>query len=101
MKKNFALAALAAAVMMSCGSTKSVGDATALNGEWNIMEVNGSKVDKADVEEAPFLGFDAKDNNVYGCTGCNRLTGTLKVKGNGGIDFAGFGSLRQGFAKLE
>ena len=79
MKKNFALAALAAAVMMSCGSTKSVGDATALNGEWNIMEVNGSKVDKADVEEAPFLGFDAKDNNVYGCTGCNRLSGGLDV----------------------
>ena len=101
MKKNFALAALAAAVMMSCGSTKSVGDATALNGEWNIMEVNGSKVDKADVEEAPFLGFDAKDNNVYGCTGCNRLTGTLKVKGNGGIDFGQVGCTQMLCANME
>lgn len=101
MKKDFALAALAAAVMMSCGSTKSVGDATALNGEWNIMEVNGSKVDKADVEEAPFLGFDAKDNNVYGCTGCNRLTGTLKVKGNGGIDFGQMGCTQMLCANME
>lgn len=101
MKKNFALAALAAAVMMSCGSTKSVGDAAALNGEWNIMEVNGSKVDKADVEEAPFLGFDAKSNNVYGCTGCNRLTGTLKVKGNGGIDFGQMGCTQMLCANME
>ena len=53
------------------------------------------------MEEAPFLGFDAKDNNVYGCTGCNRLTGTLKVKGNGGIDFGQMGCTQMLCANME
>ena len=101
MKKSFALAAMAAAIIMSCGSTKSVSDVAALNGEWNIVEVDGNKIKPADAEEAPFLGFDASESRVYGCTGCNRLTGAVKMDSKGNIDFSQTGSTRMMCANMK
>lgn len=102
MKKSILMAAMAAAVMLSCGSSKPAADVAALDGEWNIIEVEGSKINAGDAEEMPFLGFDSKNSNLYGCTGCNRLTGVLKadVK-KGTIDFSQTGSTRMMCADMK
>ena len=44
--------------MSSCGSTKEAASLSSLNGEWNIIEVNGSAIVPAENQELPFIGFD-------------------------------------------
>lgn len=102
MKKSIFAAAFAAALMMSCGSTKNVTDIAALDGEWSIVEVSGTKINPGDAETAPFIGFDSKKSNLYGCTGCNQLTGTLKADAQKGtIDFSQTGSTRMMCADMK
>lgn len=102
MKKNFFAVAASVAVMASCGSTKVASDMTALNGEWSIVEVNGTKINAEDSETAPFLGFDAKESRLYGNTGCNMLTGALKADmKKGTIDFSQTGSTRMMCADMK
>lgn len=48
----------AAFAMSSCGSTKETASLSSLNGEWNIIEVNGSAIVPAENQELPFIGFD-------------------------------------------
>lgn len=60
----------------SCHTAKEAVNANDLDGEWNVMEINGQAV-KA--ESQPFIGFDAQNGRVYGYTGCNRLMGALTL----------------------
>ena len=62
--------------MSSCGSTKEAASLSSLNGEWNIIEVNGSAIVPAENQELPFIGFDTATGKVYGNSGCNRLGST-------------------------
>lgn len=102
MKKNVFMAAAAAFVMAACGSQKSVSDLSSLNGEWDIIEVEGKKINAADCESAPFLGFDAKKHNLYGNTGCNSLTGSLNANAKKGtIDFSNTGTTMMLCADME
>lgn len=73
-----------------------------LDGEWTIVEVEGNKINKGDSEETPFLGFNAKESRLYGNTGCNLLTGTLKADAKKGeIDFSQTGSTRMMCADMK
>ena len=47
-----------------------------LNGNWEVIEINGAKVQ---LEEKPTLIFDTDNMSIHGNSGCNML--------NGGIDF--------------
>lgn len=60
-----------------------------LEGEWNVVEIQGMSVAQDD-GNAPFLGFDTKEQRVYGFTGCNRLTGTFHLEQvlKGEVDFS-------------
>ena len=84
----------AAATMMACSGGKKTIDPAQLNGEWSIENVKGEKVT---AEEIPFLGFDVKEQRIYGSTGCNLLTGSLPVDSlaQGVIDFSAMGSTRK------
>ena len=77
MKKNIFIIAMAAVMASACSS--STAD---LNGEWTIEKVNGTAIHKNAGDEIPFLGFEVDKKNVYGCTGCNNLTGTMEIKDN-------------------
>lgn len=102
MKKNVFMAAIASAVLLACGSTKVATDIAALNGEWNIVEVEGNKINKGDSENVPFLGFNTKENRLYGNTGCNLLTGAIKADAkSGSIDFSQTGSTRMMCADMK
>ena len=65
MKKTMLKAAffLSAGVWMTaCGSSKQAAQAIDLTGEWNIVAVNGEKVQAANM---PYIGLDMKGKKVY------------------------------------
>ena len=66
--------------MSSCGSTKEAASLSSLNGEWNIIEVNGSAIVPAENQELPFIGFDTATGKVYGNSGCNRMMGSIDLE---------------------
>lgn len=86
---NLFVALIAVVVMVSCAGKKSF---NALNGEWNVVSVGELVVpDSVDA----FLGFDIAEQLVYGCTGCNQLTGALPVEVSPEFPmFAAMGSTR-------
>lgn len=87
--------ATALAGMSSCASTKDAATVSSLEGEWNIIEVNGTVTVPAPGQEFPYIGFDVQAGNVYGCSGCNRLTGAFDVHAKPGrIDLGTLGSTR-------
>ncbi len=100
--KKLMTATLTVALIMSCGSAKDAGNTKSLNGEWDITEVNGIKINAGDCENIPFLGFNANKKELYGNSGCNLLTGSYG--GNtkkGEIDFSQTGMTRMLCADMK
>lgn len=77
MKKISIIAA--AIALCSCSATKTTDTAVDLNGEWDIVTVDGNAVDTTKTEFRPTLGFDTAKDNVFGCAGCNSINGKAKV----------------------
>ena len=61
----------------SCRSSKEVIAVSALNGEWSIVEINGSAVSPDADQNLPYIGFDASTGKIYGNSGCNRMMGSF------------------------
>lgn len=74
--------ALAFVSVTACQSSKNALTVASLEGEWNIVEVNGTSVD--DKEQSPYIGFDTKEGRVYGNSGCNQMMGSFDVKSKPG-----------------
>ena len=84
-----------ALALFSCGSTKDTASLSSLNGEWNIIEVNGAAVVPGQGEELPFIGFDTTTGKVFGNSGCNRMMGSFDVNtASGTIDLGRLASTR-------
>lgn len=66
-------------LMFACHSGKSALTAASLNGEWNIVEVDGKSLSPNGEKGLPFIGFDAATHRVYGDAGCNRMMGSYAV----------------------
>ena len=77
MKKISIIAA--AIALCSCSATKTTDAAVDLNGEWDIVTVDGNAVDTTKTESRPILGFDTAKNTIYGCASCNSINGKAKV----------------------
>ena len=77
MKKISIIAA--AIALCSCSATKTPDAAVDLNGEWDIVTVDGTAIDTTKTEFRPTLGFDTAKDNVFGCAGCNSINGKAKV----------------------
>lgn len=77
MKKISIIAA--AIALCSCSATKTTDAAVDLNGEWDIVTVDGTAVDTTKTEFRPTLGFYTAKDNVFGCAGCNSINGKAKV----------------------
>ena len=68
MKKILVTFCLAAAMagLSSCGSTKQAAASLAdINGEWNIIEINGAAVVPAPGQAYPYIGFDKATGRLY------------------------------------
>lgn len=93
--KNFLAAACMAVMAVSCCGSKDAASVSALDGKWKITEVEGEPASAIKSENEAYIGFNAKDKLVFGCTGCNRLTGALNADSKTGtIDFSALGSTR-------
>ena len=97
MKKVFVSICIAsvALAMSSCRSTEKAVSLSSINGEWNIIEVNGSKVLTNENNELPFIAFNTTTGKVSGNSGCNRMMGRFDVNSKAGtIDLGAMGSTR-------
>ena len=98
MMKNWIFSLCMAAVsfgLASCGTSRSAATLADVEGEWNVVEIEGSAVVPAPGQEFPFMGFNCQENRIYGHAGCNRLVGTLDATAKpGNIDFRALGSTR-------
>lgn len=91
---TFCIVSIALA-MFSCRSSKEVASLYSLNGEWNIVEINGTKVTPSQEQGIPFIGFNTTTGKVYGNSGCNRLMGSFDVNAKAGLlDLGQLGSTR-------
>ena len=89
-------------LMSSCCTTRKAQVSSSINGEWNIVEVNGTKVNMTDDTESPFIGFNVNENRVYGNSGCNRMTGTLSVNTKSkSLNFGNVASTRMACHNME
>lgn len=75
---------------------KSVCCTKSLQGEWIVASVKGKAINPAD---SVFIGFDIKDNKIYGMTGCNRLMGEFKVSDDYKLSFDKLGSTKMACPK--
>lgn len=75
----FCLVGATVLALTSCRSAKEVTTVSVINGEWNIVEINGSAVVPTPGKEYPSIGFDSTTGKIYGSSGCNRIMGTFDV----------------------
>lgn len=87
------MAVCAGALIISCHNGKNTLSLSALNGEWNITEVDGKQIS---MNKMPFIGFDVAQKRMYGNSGCNRMTGSLEADSlkPGTLKFGQIGSTR-------
>lgn len=86
--------------MSACKSSKQAVQPIDLTGEWNIVTVNGDKINAANT---PFIGLDVKEKRVYGNAGCNRMTGSFEIDSlhPGKIQFGQIGTTRMMCPDME
>lgn len=97
MKKVFVSICIAsvALAVSSCRSVEKAVPLSSINGEWNIIEVNGSKVTPGESRTLPFITFDTATGRVSGNSGCNRMMGGFDVNAKpGSIELKNMGSTR-------
>ena len=70
MKKVIVSLCMAGALiaLSSCRSSKDAATLSSINGEWNIIEINGAAVVPAPNQEFPFIGFDTNTGKVFAST---------------------------------
>ncbi|NDV59069.1 META domain-containing protein [Bacteroides sp. 519] len=71
--------------LTSCRTSKEMATISNIDGEWNIIEINGSAVVPPVGHEYPFIGFEAVTGKVYGNSGCNRMMGTFDTSAKAGV----------------
>lgn len=71
--------ACASMLMVSCSSSKKAMNTAILNGEWNIVEVEGNQIAASGQQKTPVIGFDLAQKRIYGNSGCNRMMGTFEA----------------------
>ncbi len=64
-------------LLMSCATSKNTLAFSELNGEWNIIEIEGEVVVPADHQPFPYVGFDTSTGRLYGNSGCNRMMSSI------------------------
>ena len=97
MKKVFVSICMAGAAlaMSSCRSVEKAIPLSSINGEWNIIEVNGSKIALGESRTLPFIAFDTATGRVSGNSGCNRMMGSFDVNAKpGSLELTGMASTR-------
>lgn len=92
--KRFFLTTIATAMLTACGTGSKITSSNSITGEWDIVKIDGKALN-GNSENTPFLGFDTKENRIYGNAGCNLITGSLTTDAKAGtIDLSKTGMTR-------
>lgn len=98
MKKMFVALCMAGALagLSSCKTAQSAASTMeALEGEWKITTVEGQPVTPKAGQKEAFIGFNVKENRLYGNTGCNNLVSGIQADpAKGTMSFGQTGSTR-------
>lgn len=97
MKKVFVSICIAGAAlaMSSCRSVEKALPLSSINGEWNIIEVNGSKIAAGESRTLPTIVFDTATGRLSGNSGCNRMMGGFNVNAKAGsLELTGIGGTK-------
>lgn len=79
----------------SCRSAKEITTVSSLNGEWNIIEINGSAVTPGSGKDFPYIEFDTTTGKLSGNSGCNRMMGSFDTNAKAGeIDLGAIAGTR-------
>lgn len=60
-------------------SSKVTVSADNMNGEWNIVELNGKMMDPQQTHQV--IGFESASRRVFGNAGCNKMMGSFEFGG--------------------
>ena len=71
-------------LLTSCGTIKNAPTFSDVDGEWNIVEINGIPLVSNPDRQQPFIGFDTQNGKIYGCCGCNRIMASLNLQAKPG-----------------
>ncbi len=66
----------------SCKSSQNTRVTTNIDGEWKVVEINGSALNN--IYPHPYIGFDTTNRRVYGNSGCNRIMSSLTLNEKAG-----------------
>lgn len=97
MKKVFVSICMAgiALAFTSCRTAEKAVPLSSINGEWDIVEINGSKVAPGESRNLPFIAFDTTTGRLYGNSGCNRMMGGFDTNAKpGSIEFKAIGGTK-------
>lgn len=87
-------------VFTSCSTSRKSLDISKMEGEWNIIEVNGTALQHRPGSQQPYIGFDVASKRVYGNSGCNHIMAELSSK-SGVIDFGNMASTMMACPDME
>lgn len=97
MKRKFTIMCAISAVLAfsSCRSQKEAVSVSDIDGEWNIIEINGVTVVPAPGKDFPNIGFDTSTGKIQGYSGCNRMMGSFVINAKAGtIDLGNIAGTR-------
>lgn len=82
---------LVAVLFTSCGNKGNVkvegGQVSGLEGEWNVLAINGKALESDAADFVPYIGIDVQSSRAYCFAGCNRMSATVKVDKSGKMQF--------------
>lgn len=89
-------------LLSSCSTSKNTATLADLNGEWNIVEIDGTPLTVKAGSTQPYIVFDTKDGLIYGNSGCNRMSSALDTTLTPGtIDFGNMASTMMACPDME
>ncbi len=99
MNKKTIVAIAACAISLAACNAPQKAMLEGMDGEWNITEVDGSKLATAS-GQTPYIGFDLKEGRIYGFSGCNRIMASIDEK-TGMPNFGHMGSTMMACPDME
>lgn len=89
---SFMLLILTIVMFVACATKKGAesGNSTVeiLDVKWQLVELNGKKVDNTINGKTPFLELRSAENRYGASGGCNGIGGTYEISGNNAIAFS-------------
>ena len=82
MNKGFKYTGFLASLILlsSCNTVRNTVALSDIEGEWNIVRINGESLQIPSGEQQPFIGFDTRSGKIYGNSGCNRIMASMDLQ---------------------